>query len=737
MRWIKKGFHKFFIDENGAVSIYAIIITLLLFIFNGVLIDFIRIMAAERETDQAMKAAIRSTMSSYNQGVKGYGLFGFDGGQGEASEIFKNVLNENLKQETGDYFRFIDTKVEGEPTVIVKDERMLSNKTTIEHQILEEMKYIAPMEIGKTIIEGFLQVSRGMQEASAYVDIATSIQDDVEDREDILDRIKSKLEIVQQRTNELGNLANNRANSTFPIVKDLNDVLKHLQKYREIKQRPPLDPLPEDATDEEKEARKEEEEKRAEDDRNIERFERRTRELIETIELKSNAMREELVETIALIDEAEIINNNVKKTISDKRAEVNQTYNSANEAANMSRKGTNPNDAAIDQIQEASSKLDDYVIDPEFFVNLKNKVESARDQVAEDNSSNLAGYINSLKTLVNHGNFNETQLHAIVSYSGNIKDHHGTAETLVNEAYAIITGDRPVVKDEEVKDKEEEAKTEQGNANEELEKALEEANRYLDDHGLIQQISDLARKYEGSIESSENEFNTEDPNKAAKDSMNFVDMIFGAIGDALLSSRDKIYVNEYIMTKFKSHDFKKSGAEAYSLDNNQVEYIIYGLGTTGANFGMAMTEIFAFRFAVNFLEGFTRSYVRAFGPWMWAAALVYAFKETLADMKEIRKGKSIVFFRNFRFTTSYDDYLRIFMFYHPEGNKLARTMALIEHDTSADLTTLPTYISAEATTSVKLWFLPGVTKMLGNTGVISGRVENGRYMIDKEIHYSY
>lgn len=64
-------------------------------------------------------------------------------------------------------------------------------------------------------------------------------------------------------------------------------------------------------------------------------------------------------------------------------------------------------------------------------------------------------------------------------------------------------------------------------------------------------------------------------------------------------------------------------------------------------------------------------------------------------------------------------------------------MALIEHNTGADLTKLPTYINGEASTSVKLWFLPGVTKMLGQTGAITGRVENGRYFIDKEINYSY
>ncbi|MEK3887597.1 DUF5702 domain-containing protein [Bacillus sp. FSL K6-3431] len=736
IRWMKKCFHKFFINENGAVSIYAIMITLLLFIFNGVLIDFIRIMAAERETDQAMKAAVRSTMSAYNQDVKGYGLFGFDGGQSEANEIFEKVFRENLKQEDGDYFRFIDTKPEGDIKTIIKDERMLSNKTTIEYQILEEMKYIAPMEVGQTIIEGFLQVSKGMQEASAYVDIATSIQDDVDDREESLDKIKLKLEIAKQRSNELGKYVNNPSEASFPTVKNLNDLLKHLTTYKEIKEREEQPPAGEDETDEEKEKREEEDEKRKEDEKKVKTYEKQVRELAEDFELKSNAMREELKEILKLVEKADKLNDQITETIEDKRNEAKGTYNKSNQAADMSKKGTGTANAAIDDLEEANKKLDDYIIDPKFFEDLKNKVETALTEVDENNTTNLAGYITQFKSTVKKDNFYKSSS-TIRTLSEKIQSHQKTANTLIDDALKIMTGDRPEIKDDEVKEKEKESEEELDNLNEQLDKALDEANKYANDNALLGEIAELAKKYQGSIESSKNEFNRENPDKVAKDAMNFVDKVFSAVGDALIDSRDKIYVNEYILTKFKSHDFNKKGVEGFALENNQVEYIMYGLESTGANYGAAMTELFAFRFAVNFLEAFTKQYVRSFGPWMWAAALVYALEETIVDLKNINDGKSIRFFEPMRFTTSYFDYLRIFLFMHPEGNKMARTMALIENDTGADLTTLPTYISGEATTSVKLWFLPGVTKMLGKTGVITGKVENNRYFIDKKIDYSY
>ncbi|WP_102272016.1 DUF5702 domain-containing protein [Cytobacillus massiliigabonensis] len=690
MGWVKKCFHKFFIDEKGAVSIYAIIITLLLFIFNGVLIDFVRIMAAERETDNAIKAAIRSTMSAYNQDVKGYGLFGFDGGQGEADEIFKKVFEENLDLEEGDYYRFIDTKPEGEITTTLDEDRMLSNKTTIEYQILEEMKYIAPMEVGKSIIEGFLQVSEAMEQASVYVDIAESIQKDVDKREEKLDKAKEKLDDARGKSSSSSILA--------------TALEKSIEAYNDLISNPPDD----DASDEDKAAY----------EQSVKTAEAAVIAAATALLAELNNVLADLQEALKLVEEAEELNKKVEKTIKDKRAEARNNYGSANEAAKLKQKDKGNANGTKDGIAEANAKLDDYVIKQAFFDSLKGKINEAIILV----ESNIVGVSQFLASFPGGGGLS-------IDISGQT--------SAIDGAVTIITKDRPVIKDEEVKEKDKEADKNLEDVNKQLDDALREAAKYTHDNQLLQEIAVLAEKYQGAIESSQNEFNREDPDKAAKDAMDFVDKVFKAIGDTLLDSRDKVYINEYILTKFKSHDFKLTGADSFSLENNEVEYILYGLNTTGANFSAAMTELFAFRFAVNFLEAFTKPHVRAFGPYMWVAALAYALEKTIDDLVEIQKGKSIQFFSNLKFETTYKDYLRIFLLIHPEGNKIARMMALIENNTGADLTMLPTYMSGEASTSVKLWFLPGVTKMLGQTGAITGRVENGRYFIDKKIDYSY
>ncbi|KMK78249.1 hypothetical protein AB990_02090 [Alkalihalobacillus pseudalcaliphilus] len=122
---------------------------------------------------------------------------------------------------------------------------------------------------------------------------------------------------------------------------------------------------------------------------------------------------------------------------------------------------------------------------------------------------------------------------------------------------------------------------------------------------------------------------------------------------------------------------------------------------------------------------------------MWIAAIAYALKETVNDIDFIRNGESVEFFNGAGFSMTYKDHLRLFLFIHPEGNKIARTMARIHHKTDSDLKQLPTYIQGTASSKVQLWFLPGVTSLLSNAGVLSGEVRDREFIIEKEIYYSY
>ncbi|HEY4601392.1 MAG TPA: hypothetical protein VIG73_09005 [Cerasibacillus sp.] len=62
---------------------------------------------------------------------------------------------------------------------------------------------------------------------------------------------------------------------------------------------------------------------------------------------------------------------------------------------------------------------------------------------------------------------------------------------------------------------------------------------------------------------------------------------------------------------------------------------------------------------------------------------------------------------------------------------------VLHHDTNQELSERSTYVTAKATSTVNLWFLPQVNDMLGSTKAINGRVEGNTFNIEKKFHTSY
>ena len=177
------------------------------------------------------------------------------------------------------------------------------------------------------------------------------------------------------------------------------------------------------------------------------------------------------------------------------------------------------------------------------------------------------------------------------------------------------------------------------------------------------------------------------------------------------------------------------------FDNREVEYILYGIEENGANYAAALSQLFAVRFALNFIDAFADGRVRAAGHPLavFIAALGYALKFSIDDVNRIGGGFAAPLIRNLtpsiRF--AYHDYLRLFLFMNPSGeNRLMRIATVIEYR-GTDLTERQTYASGSVTTSVDLWFVPQLAQALGVVGVLDGEVEGNRYEFEKEANFSY
>ncbi|WP_054859767.1 hypothetical protein [Gracilibacillus sp. JCM 18860] len=128
-------------DTKGAVTIFFVLIVAAVFFFHAVLIDYARILAAEQQSEYAVQSAARSALAGYDNDLREYGLFGIDGAAYESE--FEDIVKTNLEPTSNDEaFTFIDPKLE---SASVEFSRPLADPDILEHQILEEMKYKAPV----------------------------------------------------------------------------------------------------------------------------------------------------------------------------------------------------------------------------------------------------------------------------------------------------------------------------------------------------------------------------------------------------------------------------------------------------------------------------------------------------------------------------------------------------------------------------------------------------------------
>ena len=736
-RLLKKAFHKFVVNEKGAVSIYLIIVAVFLLLFNAVLIDFARIIIAERQTEEAAKVALRSSLAAYNTDLQNKGLFGLSYNQEEAESVFKEVFKKNL--EGGDNYNLLGLKPVGnEISLNLNMERSLANKDILKYQILEEMKYKAPVEIGEALLKDFLSIAEHVQQASDYAKVAKKINKKAKNREELLEDVEQLLEDAKELLEEIEDDIHGEsgAGNKYPNVKYIDDIFRFHGQY--------LSDL-EDVEDYEKEQENKDEEDEEEDDeeaegeikkkkKNMEKFKNESTRLLKRLIHRSTGAKEILEEALELIEEAEDINEEIESDIEEqKKKGSSKDYEDAKEVSLELEQ----NDSDL------MGTLDNYVINPQFFTDLKAEVNKALNEHLRKTDENTGKLIPKLEEFLEGVESDFSGKHRSYDrHVEHIQDYHEDTLEAVNNALDIVQNSeyRKDYKEneDEIKEEEDKADEHKDETKELLDDLDEEMERIKKDRDIFDKLNELVVHYGGKIEENGNKFSLEDRDETSDEAFGFVDMLFKNIGNILINARDELYINEYILMRFQSHDFKAS--DRYTYANNQVEYIIYGLNSGGANYAAAISEIFAVRFAINLAAGFLQPKGKLFGPLMWAYALGYAFERTAIDMIDITNGKSVELFPGKKgdyITMDYKDHLRLFLFVHMEGEKFERLMAVLHHDTDQDLSERSTYVTAKATSTVNLWFLPQVIDMLGSTKAINGRVEGNTFYIEKEVHASY
>lgn len=706
----KAVFRRFVIKENGAVSIYVIIVTLLLFLFNAVLIDFVRIMVAEYQVDQASKSAIRSSFSSFNKDVQNKGLFVVNEGAESPDQIFSEVFEKNLTVDEGSYYKFVDTRVE-DTSFEMNDQRTFSNTEIVKHQILEDMKYTAPIEFGKIIVDGILPYTCTMMEAEIYVDISKDINDLIKDRDEEMNQAVTHLRNAHQDLESVEGKVNNNSSSTYPNVNNLNDAKKHFPEYLE------------------------------EEDGE---FEQDLRRLLTDIRSAAEDGTGDLEKARKAVRDAQTINNSIEKKINDTRKEVEDKYNNLS-TGDCSQDAMSQVENELDGLTE---QINDYVIEDSFFTTALEKTDDAMESVdwgTPGNSSSLRPYVH---YQIIH--FDELLLGEDIAFTpvmNKIQSHYSTALDDTKEArnYAddnyeeTDTGDTG----------ESGGLSDAFQALNTLKDLINKGNGFLEDTEKYRTLQGLVNDYGSASENSAGDLDMDDPEEGASDSFDMIGSLFHNLGEIATDMRDQAYINEYILTRFASDDSlgimePSSYPDNFLFINREVEYILYGHHVTGANYINALLELTATRFAFNFVSAFTQPAIKAVPHPLpkFLSATSWAFSETVKDIRNLTTGNEVQLLkiRGVKpFATDYKFYLRLFLFLHqdPNDERINRIQAVVDDKTGEDIIDAPTYATGKTEASIDLWFIPGVIDMLGTSGVLEGKVRNGRYYIEEQIDYSY
>ena len=228
---------------------------------------------------------------------------------------------------------------------------------------------------------------------------------------------------------------------------------------------------------------------------------------------------------------------------------------------------------------------------------------------------------------------------------------------------------------------------------------------------------------------------------------------------------NKALINEYILgelgTKqpvslFDVNNLNPDNVEGllsdFEFKNKQVEYVMYGKSTPGANYAAALLELIMIRLVCNAISGVFDKKVQTYFKANWlvglAALIAYTIIQTVMDIEKLTKSseterddQSVSFLKiNIgkisldELKLSYRDHLRLMLLFN-RSNQHSRAIAVIEQVSGQKgVGAKPTQIKIINTAKIKPWFLPNAVKTFTN---LDNKLINGDLELKSELYYSY
>ncbi|MDO3408636.1 hypothetical protein QWJ34_02540 [Saccharibacillus sp. CPCC 101409] len=720
----------------------------------AIFIDYSRMAALKAKTERLVHAASRSVMSAYvPEFQQDYGLFAY--GETDPTLIFSGVLERSLEYKAReDVLPIMDAKL---LTSSVELSRELGNYEVFKGQINEEMKYKAPVNFAIEVVGRFKPMSQAMKEASGAIEVMEKLQKLYDKREAALDKMLEYQKKAGAPAEDLPGLIGTGGAgdiASVPLTGAVTTAAELAAQYSDYKvqkkrleENPPPPPLDPDNT--------------------------------------VNPAFQEWMDLSARVSAYETSVPFVARKIGkaadkafpphpDRIADAREQLGKAKElneqmAVVIEESKTRDADADYDLVggsdipgaeggpgagdSSARNNLDKLLLDSAFFGQMEGYIDAQGSDSAYSQREVTQMLAEISRAFGDAGTSAYNLKRMVVTAgraAGTYTDRYGKSGSAIRAIEQKFEEHRK--DDEERKKAEKEAK---GKLKEVrgLIKMIEKSEQNMDDFKELDRFFNENLALNSRKNSPEKIGRTdEDPNTAGKDAMEDMDGFFGGISSLLDATGDRLLQNEYASDHFTNFDFSKvkeltgeaggldgeAAAELLGVDNQELEYILYGFANPGGNIAAAYGEIFGMRLAIRTMEALTDPAILAYGNPLviLAKAILQGIINSIADMAKLIADGHIELAKTLKIQLTYKDHLRLFLFAHPANeNKLSRMLALIRFNTGVNPDEHYTYLSGDASMTMPVWFLPGVMETLH---VGDGTWEGGStYSVPVQADYSY
>lgn len=736
------GWRRLGLREDGTVTMFAVVVLSALLLFFGTLIDYARIMCTGLMAEDAARTGVRSALSAYDSWLyERYGLFGRGGTNGEV--IFKDIVEGNVGSEgTGNGFGIVRMYVED---ASLHTSAVLGDHGVFGRQVLEDMKYKAPVDMTLEVVAKLVPLAGSLKQSGQAIDTLSELRRLYEKREALLEDSLLLQEQAAQfvLVNESLTLvpAGAEALSAGENSGTASSLLERFGSYAEQLGLDAGAEVP--AYGEETSAYEEE----------VFSLSQELRSASAKLEGKH---AEKLSEAMRKLEQAEAVNEEMKQVA--RRNEASSGYDGVqgkkvtgtdndpasapsgsdieeirmsgeqllrtdvwwtayrNELNNQSVKGT----AIVSEIKQLLSRLSQAMAAPQAPSAMQSLTTGVTEiQLAVQHYESQ--YIGRASLLSKRRAELEN-----VDFKKQLREQEARTATAWQDAGRLLNGlagmrDLP--------------------EHRELFQSVE--HRY-EENILFNQKNRDSERDTGAWKQAK------DADEGARQASEQMEGMFAGMSDMLEGSRNMFYYGEYAAGRFShfapqqlldllQHGDLEGVAEAASFHNQEMEYWLYGFHDPMGNLLAAYGELFGARLAIRTMEGLIASRSLGHPLLILSAAILYGVEKAAEDMLEFARKGTAPLSKYAKVELSYLDYLRLFALLHGghEDGRLARMIAVIEQNSDLVLSQVPTGVTGETTVSIKLWFLPGATKVIGKLGLLKGRVTNGRYRSAEMAGWSY